>query len=64
MEAMRLEVDFVVGQREPRGAGGVLWLPTGPLTEKTTFSVMATKVITGVTKPLDGTVVIDIKPPT
>ena len=64
VEAMRLEVDFVVGQNEPEGAGGVLWLPTGPLTEKTTFSVMATKVITGVTKPLDGTVVIDIKPPT
>jgi hypothetical protein len=63
VEAMRLEVDFVVGQNEPEDAGGVLWLPTEPLTEKTTFSVMATKVITGVTKPLDGTVVIDIKPP-
>jgi hypothetical protein len=64
VEAMRLELDFVVGQNEPEGAGGVLWLPTGPLTEKTTFGVMATKVITGVTKPLDSTVVIDIKPPT
>jgi hypothetical protein len=63
VEAMRLEVDFVVEQKEPDGAGGVLWLPTGPLTEKTTFSVLATKVITGVTNPLDGTVVIDIKAP-
>ena len=64
VERTRLEVDFVVGAQEPPGAGGVLRLPTDPLTEKTVFNVLATKIMTGLEAQLTGKATIDVQLPT
>jgi len=46
----RLEVDFVV--EEP--GHPILMLPTDSITEQTTFNILASKIITGVSAQLDG----------
>jgi hypothetical protein len=58
LETTRLAVDFVV---EAPG-DPLLLLPTRRLTAKTTFNVLATKVLTGVNVPLTGKATIDVEP--
>jgi hypothetical protein len=58
LETTRIEVDFVVeAQGDP-----LLLLPAGRLTTKTTFNVLATKTLTGVSAQLTGKATIDIEP--
>ncbi len=52
----RLEVDFVVGS--PGDA--VLLLPTGAITQATTFNVLAAKILTGVSIELTGKATISV----
>lgn len=54
IETVRLEVDLVV---EEQGQP-VLLLPTGPITRKTAFNVLASKILTGVSAQLAGMVTI------
>jgi len=52
VENTRLEVDFVIeAEAEP-----LLLLPTGALTQKTTFNVLATKSLSGISVPLKATI--------
>ena len=52
----RLEVDFVVeGQGDP-----VLLMPTGPITETTTFNVLASKIFTGLSAQLKDTATLEV----
>ncbi len=57
LETTRLEVDFVVeGQGDP-----MLLLPTGTITQASTFNILAIKNITGVSASLTGKATIDIQ---
>lgn len=57
VETTRLEVDFVIEAEDE----SLLLLPTGELTRKTTFNVLATKTLSGISAPLKST--IDVSPP-
>lgn len=59
IETFRVEVDLVV---EVPGAP-LLLLPTGALTQATTFNVLAGKILTGVSAQLTGKATIDVQPP-
>ncbi len=61
VQRTRLEVDFVIEAQEPVGADGALLLPTGPLTDTTTFTILAAKTLTGISAPLDNEAIIDVE---
>jgi hypothetical protein len=52
----RLEVDFVVEEQ----GDAILLLPTKPITKATTFNILASKIITGVSVQLTGKAIIGI----
>jgi hypothetical protein len=58
LETTRLEVDLVVEEQ----GDPLLLLPAGKLAAKTTFNVLATKTLTGVSAQLTGKATIDIGP--
>jgi hypothetical protein len=58
--AARVEVDFVVEARNDPQAAEELLLPTGPVIKKTTYTVLATKILSGVNTPLSGKATISI----
>jgi len=60
VQRTRLEVDFVIEAQEPVDADGALLLPTGPLTETKTFTILAAKTLTGISAPLKSTAKIDV----
>jgi hypothetical protein len=60
VETSRVEVDFVVEAPADPEDYKTLLLPTGALTAETTFNVLATKRLTGLSAPLTGTVIISI----
>lgn len=58
--SVRVEVDLVVGEPEPAGGNREVWLPTDPVQQATTYRVLATKVLSGLTAPVKGKATIDV----
>ena len=56
IETSRIGVDFVVGEQ----GDTKLFLPTGNITKETAFGILATKILTGVSKVLDGKATIGV----
>lgn len=62
VETTRIEVDFIVGPpSDPNAKQRLLLLPTESLTDTTTFNILATKVLTRVSKMLTGTATIEVQ---
>jgi hypothetical protein len=60
LETMRIEVDFVAEAPADPDAYQTLVLPTGPVTSTTTYNVLATRLLTGLSVQLAGKATIDI----
>ena len=60
IEFERAEVDLVVGLQQADGAGDALWLPTQPLPTTSSFNILATKLVTGLTAQLTNKATIQI----
>jgi hypothetical protein len=56
----RLEVDFVVEQPADPDAYQTLLLPTGPVSTSTTYRILATNMLSGVSTLLNDAATIDI----
>ena len=57
VQRVRVQVDLgveTVGEEQ-------LWLPTGEIETETTFNVLATKILTGVSAPLSGKATIEVQ---
>jgi hypothetical protein len=59
VETARLEVDFVVGEPIDPDVYQTLLLPTGPVSTSTTYSVLAIKILSGVSTLLHNKVTIE-----
>jgi hypothetical protein len=62
IETTRLEVDFVVEEPVDPDAYQILMLPTGPVSASTTYSVLATKILSGVSTLLNSRATIEVEP--
>ncbi len=59
----RLEIDFVVEAPADPNAYQTLVLPAGPVAVKTTYNVLATKILSGIRVQLNGKATIDVVAP-